>query len=123
MRQGWIAVPLAVALLCAAPAFGTGPAHAAPSKSTAAPSASAKKKASLRQFTGWVTALDKTSITVEKRGKAPRTMTFAKHAEMSTTGDVAKDAHVTVYYRDEDGRAVARKVVAKPDNGSSGNGR
>ena len=122
MRQGWIAVPLAVALLCAAPAIGTSSAHAAASKGAAA-TTSAAKKASMRQFTGWVTAMDRNSITVEKRGKAPRTVTFAKHAEMSTTGDLAKDARVTVYYRDEGGRATAHKVVVKPTDTSADGGR
>jgi hypothetical protein len=122
MKQGWIAMPLAAALMFAAPAIGIGQAHAAASKA-AGPTTSTAKTASTRQFTGWVTALDKNSITVEKRGKAPRTMTFARHAQMSTTGDLEKDAHVTVYYRDEDGRAVARKVVVKPAVTAAGNGR
>ena len=121
MRQGWIAVPLAAALLCAAPAIGASRAHAASSKGAATPTSTAKKPA-LRQFTGWVTALDKGSITVEKRGKAPRTMTFTRHAEMTTTGDLAKDARVTVYYRDENGHATAHRVVVKA-TGASGGGR
>ena len=32
-------------------------------------------------------------------------------AEMRTTGDVEKDARVTVWYRDEDGRLTAHRVV------------
>jgi hypothetical protein len=121
MKQGWIAMPLVAALMFAAPAIGIGQAHAA-SKSAAATTSTAKK-ASTRQFTGWVTALDKSSITVEKRGKVSRTMTFVRHAQMSTTGELEKDAHVTVYYRDEDGRATARKVVVKPVATAAGDGR
>ncbi len=113
MRQGWIAVPLVAALVCAAPMIGASTAHAAAAKRATASTSTAKKPA-MRQFTGWVTALDKTSITVEKRGKAARTMTFARHAEMSTTGDLEKDARVTVYYRDDGGRSMAHKVVVKP---------
>ncbi len=122
MRQGWIAVPLAAALLCAAPVIGASTAHAAASKGAAVQTGTAKK-ATMRQFTGWVTTLDKNSITVEKRGNAARTMTFVKHAEMSTVGDLEKDARVTVYYRDEGGRATAHKVVVKPAGASASAGR
>ena len=120
MRQGWIAVPLAAALLCAVPAIGASHALAAPAKGTAAPSTA--KKASLRQFTGWVTALDKSTITVEKRGKNPRSMTFVKHDEMRTTGEIEKDARVTVYYREEGGRAVAHRVVVKSEGAGATSG-
>jgi len=69
-----------------------------------------------------VTALDKNTLTVEKRGKKPRTVVFTRHAEMKSTGDVEKDSHVTVYYRDEGGRSVAHKVVVKTDRPHSGSG-
>lgn len=114
MRQGrkLLCVVTTLAMLACAAAL---PAHAARSTSGKAASSSvAKKKAGLRQFTGWITALDKTSITVEKRGKLAKTMVFTKDTGMSTTGDVEKDAHVTVYYRDDGGRAVAHRVVVKP---------
>ena len=68
----------------------------------------------LRQFSGYVSAIDQTSITVEKRGKKPETRVFVKLDEMRTTGDIAKDAHVTVYYHDDGGKAVAHRVVVKP---------
>jgi hypothetical protein len=116
-----MAVALACALLLAAPAIGANPARAA-AKAAASKSESVKKPA-MRQFTGWVTALDKTSITVEKRGKTPQSVTFAKHAEMSTTGDLEKDARVTVYYRDDGGRKTAHKVVVKPASTSAKNER
>jgi hypothetical protein len=79
-------------------------AHAAPSKSAGN---------ALRQFTGIVTSLDKATLTVEKRGKSPRTVVFTRHAEMKTTGEIDKNARVTVYYRDEGGKSIAHRVVAK----------
>jgi hypothetical protein len=85
--------------------------------------AKSRSKNSLHQFTGTVTALDKTSITVEKSGKKPQTMVFTKHAEMRTQGDVGRDARVTVYYRDEDGQPVAHRVVVKSEKGGSKSGR
>ena len=42
---------------------------------------------------------------------------FTRDAGTKTTGEVEKDAHVTVYYRDENGRAVARRVVVKDADG------
>lgn len=96
-------------------------AHAA-AKAGAKSSAAKSKGPTSRQFTGYVTAVDKTSITVEKRGKQPRTVVFSKHAEMKTTGDVEKDARVTVYYRDEDGQPTAHRVIVKPLAGG-GTGR
>ena len=90
-------------------------ASAAPGSKQPESAARAKRAANaLRQFSGYVSAIDKTSITVEKRGKSPETRVFTKHDEMRTTGEVEKDAHVTVYYRDEGGKAIAHKVVVKP---------
>lgn len=111
MRQGWklLWAGLAIATIAAAQ-----PPAADAARATASSGASATAKKTLRQYTGWVTALDKTTITVEKRGKKPESKVFSKHAEMSTTGDVEKDARVTVYYRMDSGRAVAYKVVVKP---------
>src|SRR5258706_6819496 len=48
----------------------------------------------LKQFSGFVSAIDKTSITVERRGKKPETRVFTKLDEMRTSGDVEKDARV-----------------------------
>ena len=92
-------------------------AHAA-SKPDGAPKAAVsapapKNRNTLRQFTGYVTALDHTSLTVEKRGRVPRTMVFTRDDGTETNGAVDKDARVTVYYRDQDGRAIAHRVVAK----------
>lgn len=116
MHRTWFRCLLFAALAMATLAFHSGPAAAA-AKSAAAPSA--KSKNSLHQFTGIVTALDKQSLTVEKGGKKPATRTFARHEEMSVTGDLARDARVTVYYRDEGGKAVARRVVVKAANGAT----
>ena len=107
MRQGWNALGLAAALAASALVCASLVADAAPSKSKASANG-------LHQFTGIVTSLDKATLTVEKRGKNPRTVVFTRHAEMKTTGEIDKNARVTVYYRDEGGRSIAHRVVAKP---------
>ena len=118
MHRIWVRCLLLVAL--AAAAFATQPGPSLAAAKGGAPgaagsgAASSKSKNALHQFTGVVTALDKTSLTVEKSGKQPTTRTFARHDEMNVVGDLAKDVRVTVYYRDENGKAVARKVVVKP---------
>ena len=114
MKQGRMFLALALAALCAAAAVGAPRAEAATKKSPAAETVTAKKKNyAFRQFTGVVTSLDKGSLTVEKTGKQAKTVVFARHAEMKTTGELEKDARVTVYYRDENGQMVAHKVVVK----------
>ena len=128
MRQGRIQRLALVALTGALLAIPMGSGHAAVRESAArprvasaaqsakqadAPSRTKRAANMLRQFTGYVSALDKTSITVEKRGRNPETRVFTKHDEMRTTGDVEKDARVTVYYREEGGKAVAHRVVVK----------
>ncbi|MFN8588420.1 MAG: hypothetical protein U0704_11555 [Candidatus Eisenbacteria bacterium] len=115
MKQGrWIA-SLALAAMLATVALPAAQAVAAPRKSAAtAVTASPKKKSyAFRQFTGVVSALDAGSLTVEKTGKQAKTMVFSKHENLKTTGELAKDARVTVYYREEGGRPVAHKVVVK----------
>jgi len=117
MRHGrtWAALALALVLGVAMTATPARIAHAA--ASTTAP-AKAKRQA-LHQFTGVVTALDPTSITVEKTGKKPKTMVFTRHAEMNTQGgELEREVKVTVYYRDEGGKQVARKVVVKDGDDS-----
>jgi len=113
MKQGRMFMALALTALLAASAVGAARVEAATKKSPAPATATAKKSYAFRQFTGLVTALDKSTLTVEKTGKQAKTVVFARHAEMKTTGDLEKDARVTVYYRDEDGRSVAHKVVVK----------
>jgi hypothetical protein len=71
------------------------------------------KSSSYRQFTGTVVAIDGSTITVEKGGKAPKQMVFARHAGMRSAGDVEKDVRVTVFWRDEAGKPVAHRVVVK----------
>jgi hypothetical protein len=107
-------------LLCVATVFAVAAAGmAAPTIGRAAAASAATKSAKaangLHQFTGVVTALDKTTLTVEKRGKNPRTVVFTRHAEMRSTGDVEKNSRVTVYYRDDGGRSIAHRVVVKPE--------
>ncbi len=115
MKQGRMFIALgAMLVLLGAPlvarAAKSANAAANPSQSEApAP----KARNAVRQFTGYVTSLDRTSLTVEKRGKNPRSMVFTKDAALQLSAAVDKDARVTVYYRDEDGHAVAQRVVAK----------
>ena len=112
MKQGRLFLALGAALaLMAAPHA----AHAAanPDGAPKAAASAARTGNSLRQFTGYITVLDRASLTVEKRGRSPRSMTFTRDAAMETSGAVEKEARVTVYYRDEDGRAVAHRVVGK----------
>ena len=121
MQNGWkplsLGVVFALGVLALSPlAFARhGDAFAAEKSSK---STSAAKSKNLRQFTGIVTALDKSTLTVEKQGKKPQSRVFTRHAELKTTGDLEQDARVTVYYREEDGRAVAHRVVVKPESGS-----
>jgi len=111
MKQGRIARALALALTLAVLGVGgSAPlAHAAAKTVAKSP----RKAATLHQFSGVVTAVDKTSLTVEKGGKSPKSMTFERRADMTMKGELERDAHVTVYYRDEDGRSVAHRVVVK----------
>ena len=114
MKQGRKLVALGATLaLLAAPLPALAAAKATPKSAGVSKTAAPKKRSSLRQFTGVVTALDGTSLTVEKGGKNPRSIVFTRDAEMQTRGAVDRDARVTVYYRDEDGRAIAQRVVAK----------
>lgn len=119
MMQGRVFLPFALAALMCAAVVSATPAHAAAKKSAVATPSAAKKSYSYRQFTGVVTSLDKASLTVEKTGKAAKTMVFSRHTEMKTSGDLEKDARVTVYYREEGGKPVAHKVVVKSAAGAS----
>ena len=113
MQTNRFLASLALVSLLAGAALPAMPASAAAAKKPVA-SASAKKKSyDFRQFTGTVTQLDKASLTVEKTGKAAKTIVFTRHSEMKTTGDLEKNARVTVYYRDEGGKPTAHKVVVK----------
>lgn len=127
MRQGWkplsFGVALAVGVLAMLPLVSAQRGDAQAARRASATTSAAKSKNSLRQFTGIVTALDKTTMTVEKRGKKPQSRVFTRHAELKTTGDLEKDARVTVYYRDEGGQSVAHRVVVKPEGESSSSDR
>jgi len=127
MRQGWKSLSLGVVFAmgtlavlspvvpCTADAIAAG--------TSAAVTSAARSKNAQRQFTGIVTAIDKNTFTVEKRGKKPQSRVFSRHAEIRTEGDLAKDARVTVYYRDQGGQAIAHRVIVKPENGSPGGDR
>lgn len=116
MKQGrkLILACVALALLCVA-----APTIVAAAPRAAKAATSVKRQAGLRQFSGWVTAVDKSSLTVEKRGRNPRSLVFERDAGMSTTGELEKDARVTVYYRDEDGHTIAHRVVVKQGAGKA----
>ena len=113
MKQGRMWLPVALAALLALSAVAAPAVQAAAHKPASSTTTVKHKTAALHQFTGVVTALDRSSLTVEKSGKNGRTVVFSRHAEMKTTGDLEKDARVTVWYRDEDGHPVAHKVVVK----------
>jgi hypothetical protein len=112
MKQGrnMMGLALALVVLCA-PMLAS--AAAAPKSSAAPPATAAKNKSGSRQFTGYVTALDRSSLTVEKRGQKPHSMTFSRDEATTTSGEIGKETRVTVYYRDEGGHNVAQRVVAK----------
>ena len=128
MKQGRNWIPACALIACVSGAAWMGVvaeasvAQAAAKAATKSEAAKSKGTGS-RQFSGWVTALDKTSLTVEKRGKLAKTVVFSRHAEMKLSGDLEKDARVTVYYRDEDGQPTAHRVVVKPAKGGSSSGR
>lgn len=106
---------IALAALPLAPRIERADAGSETSPSTS----EARARTGQRQFTGIVTALDKSTITVEKPGKKPRSRVFSRDAEMTVEGVLAKAARVTVYYRERDGRAIAHRVVVRPANKSS----
>jgi hypothetical protein len=112
MKQGRMWLPLALVALLGVTMVPAVRVEAA-TKKPAATTSAAKRTVALHQFTGIVTALDKSSLTVEKSGKNTRSMVFSRHAEMKTTGALEKDARVTVWYREEGGHPVAHKVVVK----------
>jgi hypothetical protein len=118
MRRNWILAALP-ALLVLGLAAGASPASAKAARAATSPATGGKSKTALHQFTGVVTALDKASLTVEKAGKKPQTRTFVRDEQTLTSGEVAKDARVTVFYREENGRAVAHRVVVKAPPGEA----
>ena len=117
MKQGRMLFALGAVLALT----GASPAAHAAAKSAGAAATNASQSATpattsrnaVRQFTGYVTSLDRTSLTVEKRGKNPRSMVFTKDAALPLSAAIDKESRVTVFYRDEDGHAVAQRVVAK----------
>jgi hypothetical protein len=121
MKHARMFAPLALAAMLVAPlAVGATRAEAAPKRAARNTSAASSKSAGYRQFTGTVVALDASSITVERGGKNPKQMVFDRDAGLRSTGDVEKDARVTVYWRDEAGKQVAHRVVVKTAANGSG---
>lgn len=120
MKHARMFAPLALAALLVAPfAGGATRAEAAPKRAPQRSAGTASRSAGYRQFTGTVVALDASSITVERAGKTAKQMVFTRNAGMRSTGDVEKDARVTVFWRDEAGKPVAHRVVVK---GATGGG-
>lgn len=120
MKQGRRMLALCALVALVAMSATAIPALAARKSGGSATTTSVKAKQATRQFTGVVTALDKTSLTVEKSGKNPRTMVFTRGAEMRTVGgDIEKDSRVTVHYRAEGREMVAVRVVVKAANGQT----
>jgi hypothetical protein len=114
MKHARMFAPLALAALLVAPlVVGATRSEAAPKRAPRSTGAAASKSAGYRQFTGTVVGLDASSITVERGGKNPKQMVFERNAGLRSTGDLEKDARVTVYWRDEAGKQVAHRVVVK----------
>jgi hypothetical protein len=111
MKHARRLAPLALAALLAAPLVAAAVPAAAAKREARANTTG--RSASYRQFTGTVVALDASTITVEKAGRTPKQMVFSRHAGMRSAGDIEKDVRVTVYWRDEAGKAVAHRVVVK----------
>ena len=113
MKQSRMLVLFALAATLALAVAPVTRVEAAQRKSVATAASAQRKSAALHQFSGTVTALDKGSLTVEKAGASAKSMVFARSPETKTSGELVKDARVTVWYREEDGHPVARKVVVK----------
>jgi hypothetical protein len=111
-KPNWI-LSMVPGLLVLGLAASAVPGEARAVKTTSAQPAVARSKNALHQFTGVVTSLDKQSLTVEKDGKQPLTRTFVRDEQTLTSGEVAKDVRVTVFYREENGKSVAHRVVVK----------
>jgi hypothetical protein len=127
MKQGWkplsLGVALAVGALAILPLVAPHTADARAARVSSVSKGASKSKNGLRQFTGIVTALDKATLTVEKRGKKPQSRVFTRDAELKITGELEKDARVTVYYREAGGQVVAHRVVVKPEGEGSSSDR
>lgn len=110
----WI---LAVALVAPLVLSATH-ATAAPKRERQSATTGASKRTGYHQFSGTVVAIDGTSLTVEKGGKSPKQMVFARAASLRPGDDLGKASRVTVFWREEGGKAVAHRVVTKPEGGT-----
>lgn len=110
----WI---LAVALV-APLALSASHAAATPKRERQTTTSSSPKRAGYHQFSGTVVAIDGSSLTVAKSGKTPKQMVFARAASLRPGDDLGKDSRVTVYWREEGGKAVAHRVVTRPESGT-----
>jgi hypothetical protein len=93
-------------------------AMAAPKRERHTATTSSTKRAGYHQFSGTVVSIDGSSLTVEKGGKTPKQMVFARAASLRPGDDLGKDSRVTVFWREEGGKAVAHRVVTRPESGT-----
>ena len=122
MKHARMFASLALAALFVTPLAGVATrAEAAVKRAPHGTAGASTKSAGYRQFTGTVLALDASSITVERGGRSAKQMVFARSAGMRSTGDVGKNARVTVYWRDESGKPVAHRVVVKEATNAGSN--
>ena len=119
MKHAHKLAPWVLAVALVAPlALSATHAAAAPKRERHAATTTSGKRAGYHQFSGTVVAIDGTSLTVEKGGKAPKQMVFARAASLRPGDDLGKDSRVTVFWREEGGKAVAHRVVTRPENGT-----
>ncbi len=95
-----------------------------PAKATgkaASPSAQATEKAKGHRATGKVVAASDTNLVISKAvGKKKSEWTFARTADTKVQGNLVKDAKVTVYYNEENGKKIASRVkVLEPKSGAT----
>ncbi len=85
-----------------------------PAKATnkaASPTAKTTEKPKQHQATGQVASSSDTSLVIFKAvGTKKSEWTFVRNADTKVRGTLAKDAKVTVYYQEENGKKIARRV-------------
>jgi len=114
VKQGWkfLATCAALAMIVGVAPIAIAASPAKTSDESSAVDKSVSKR--LRQFTGFVTSIDKETFSVEKRTKkTTRSKSFEKDADMRVEGELVEGAKVTVYYRSDGETEVAHRVVVK----------
>ena len=118
-RTPWL--PFCLVVLCCVLLAGRATAQPPPDQSPpGAKSSAAKPRAAqpkLRQTTGIVTVLSDASIVIMKeRGKGAGLWKFVRTNETRTTGTLKRTAKVTVYYYEEGGRKIAKRIKVLQTN-------